>query len=512
MTVGRGRAAFGLLAAVVVATTSGADATTGAKAHPDPVPAEVADHASDWPLPHHDYANSRASTSDAGITAANVTTLRPAWTLPLPGRGVFGNFASTPLIVGSTAYVQDLESNVFALDVKTGATSWEAKFSKPVIGPNGVAVGYKLVYAVVGRGTVVALDLATGKPRWSRSLTRTKDDGIDIQPTVYDGLVLVSTVPASIKNQVFAPNERGVLFALNAHSGKVVWHFDTVKGNLWGHPEVNAGGGAWFPPAIDTKRGVTYWGTGNPAPWAGTADFPSGSSRPGANLYTDSVLAVGLHDGKLKWYRQAKAHDLFDHDLQHTLLAVGANGRELVLASGKGGTVFAYDAKTGAPVWHTDVGQHENDRLKKISGNTFVAPGPLGGVETPMAYADQTVYVPTVNNPATYLPRRSNFVLNFNPDSGTGELDAIDTTSGALRWKHTFTKPLFSGATVVNDLVFTATFDGVLYALDRVNGAVLWTWAAPGGINGFPAAAGDTLLVPVGESNPAVLVALRPGG
>jgi len=207
-----------------------------------------------------------------------------------------------------------------------------------------------------------------------------------------------------------------------------------VKGNLWGHPEVNAGGDAWFPPAIDTKRGITYWGTGNPAPWAGTADFPSGSSRPGANLYTDSVLAVGLHD-----------------------------------------------AKTGEPVWHIDVGQHKNDRLKKITGNTFVAPGPLGGVETPMAYADQTVYVPTVNNPATYLPRRSNFVLNFNPDRGTGELDAIDTTSGALRWKHSFTKSLFSGATVVNDLVFTATSDGVLYALDRANGTVLWSWAAPGG-------------------------------
>jgi glucose dehydrogenase len=512
MKIRRTRAALGMLLAIVVATASAAGASGGAKGRPDPVPAEVADHAGDWPLPHHDYSNSRASASSAGITVANVATLKPAWTLPLPGRGLFGNYASTPLIVGSTAYAQDLESNVFALDVRTGTTIWEAQFDRPVIGPNGVGIGYHLVYAVVGRGTVVALDAATGKKRWSRSLTKTKDDGIDIQPTVYDGLVLVSTVPASIKNQVFAPNERGVLFALNAHSGKVVWHFDTVKGNLWGHPEVNAGGGSWFPPAIDTKRAITYWGTGNPAPWAGTADFPSGSSRPGPNLYTDSVLAIGLHDGKLKWYRQAKPHDLFDHDLQHTLLAVGASGRELVIASGKGGTVFAYDARSGAPVWHLDVGQHQNDRLKKITGNTFVAPGPLGGVETPMAYADQTVFVPTVNNPATYLPRRSNFVLDFNPDAGTGEIDAIDTTSGALRWKHAFPKPIFSGATVVNDLVFAATSDGVLYGMSRATGAVLFTWNAPGGINGFPSAAGDTLLVPVGLSDPAVLVALRPGG
>jgi len=106
---------------------------------------------------------------------------------------------------------------------------------EPVIGPNGVAIGYKLVYAVAGRGTVVALDVATGKQRWARSLTQTKNDGIDIQPTVYDGLVLVSTVPASFKNQVFAPNERGVLFALNAHTGKVVWHFDS-EGQPLGAP------------------------------------------------------------------------------------------------------------------------------------------------------------------------------------------------------------------------------------------------------------------------------------
>ena len=364
--------ALGALA-VVIATASVAGATTGAKKHPDPVPAEIAAHIGDWPTPHHDYANSRASTSAAGITAANVATLKPAWTLPLPGRGLFGNFASTPLIVGDVAYVQDLESNVLALDVKTGTTKWKASFSQPVIGPNGVGIGYQLVYAVVGRGTVVALDMATGKRRWSRSLTQTKDDGIDIQPTVYDGLVLVSTVPASYKNQVFAPNERGVLFALNAHSGKVVWHFNTVKGNLWGHPEVNAGGGSWFPPAIDTKRGITYWGTGNPAPWAGTADFPSGSSRPGPNLYTDSVLAIGLHDGKLKWFRQAKAHDLFDHDLQHTLLADGANGRALVIASGKGGTVFALrreDRRAGVAARRRPTSQRplEEDHHEHIGG------------------------------------------------------------------------------------------------------------------------------------------------
>ena len=53
------------------------------------------------------------------------------------------------------------------------------------------------------------------------------------------------------------------------------WSFDTVKGDdLWGHPEVNSGGGAWYPPAVDTERRVVYFGTANPAPFVGTAEVP----------------------------------------------------------------------------------------------------------------------------------------------------------------------------------------------------------------------------------------------
>ena len=46
-------------------------------------------------------------------------------------------------------------------------------------------------------------------------------------------------------------------------------------------------------------------------------------------------------------------------------------------------------------------------------------------------------------------------------------------------------------------------------ALDRASGATVWTWDAPGGINGWPAVADDLLLWPIGASNPSVLVALR---
>ena len=48
------------------------------------------------------------------------------------------------------------------------------------------------------------------------------------------------------------------------------------------------------------------------------------------------------------------------------------------------------------------------------------------------------------------------------------------------------------------------------YALDRRSGDVAWSYRDPGRINGWPAAAGDTIVVPVGLAQPAVLLAFRP--
>lgn len=512
-TAGRERGArFGSRVVVVAAVLTvciSASPVASARRLGDSTLVEVRQHASDWPLPNRDYSSTRA-TNDSTINAGNVSTLQVAWTRAMPGHGLYGNLASTPLIVGDTAYVQDLESNVWALSLAHGSVRWTRQFGQSVIGPNGVGIWYGKVFAVVGRGTVVALDMKTGKTIWSHSITAAAGDGVDIQPTPVAGLVLLSTVPANIEAQNFPPGARGVLMALDERTGKVDWRFDTVKGNLWGHPEVNAGGGAWYPPAVDIRRGVVYWGTGNPAPWPGTARFPSGTSRKGPDLYTDSVLAVGLHDGKLHWYQQAEPHDLFDHDLQNTMLVKDAHGRQLVIASGKLGVVLAYDARTGALMWRTPVGTHLNDNLTELNGATRVSPGPFGGVLTPMAYADGVIYVPVVENPATYLPGVPNYVEDFALNGGTGVFVALDATTGKVLWQHPLNGGMnLGGATVVNDLVITSTADGTVYALARSTGAEVWRYRAPGGINGWPAVAGSTILVPVGLSNPPQVVALR---
>ena len=144
-----------------------------------------------------------------------------------------------------------------------------------------------------------------------------------------------------------------------------------------------------------------YWGTGNPAPFAGTPAFPSGSSRPGDNRYTSGTLALDALTGSLAWFQQAVPHDIFDHDHQNTLIATTAGG-PVVIGTGKDGVVYGLDPTDGTVRWKTPVGLHDNDELTAIDGPTLVAPGNLGGVETPPATADGIVYLPVINEPATY--------------------------------------------------------------------------------------------------------------
>ncbi|MEI6127479.1 MAG: PQQ-binding-like beta-propeller repeat protein, partial [Pseudomonadota bacterium] len=304
------------------------------------------------------------------------------------------------------------------------------------------------------------------------------------------------------------------IYALDQETGEKKWSFNTVDSeDIWGNPQVNSGGGAWYPPAIDSVTGLMYWGIGNPAPWPGTKDFPNGSSRPGPNLYTDSIIALDAKNGELKWFTQVLPHDLFDLDLQISPILTSATikgkFREIVIGSGKLGKVYAFDRTTGDILWQTAVGEHMNDDLTTLpEGITTVLPGPLGGVETPMAYADGVVYVPVVNLSAGYTPTEL-VASSIDFSKGTGELVALDVNTGAILWDNKFGSSNFGAATVVNNVVFTATFDGKIYAFDSKFGKELWTYQAAGGINGWPAAAGDTILFPVGLGTPPQLIAFK---
>lgn len=251
-------------------------------------------------------------------------------------------------------------------------------------------------------------------------------------------------------------------------------------------------------------------GIGNPAPFPGTEDFPSGSSRPGDNLYTNSVLAMDPKSGALDWYFQEAPHDLFARDFQNPPIPIrvriGDVEKRLVIGSGKTGTVIALNADNGELLWRTAVGRHQNDDLTTIpSDGVVVFPGVLGGIPTPLAYADGTIYVPVVNWGRTYYPTTAG---DFEVES-TGELVAINAADGVIRWSKSLSSTATSSVTVVNDLVFTATFDGNVYAFDRNDGSEVFRYAAPPSINAPLTIVNNLVLIPVGATETPALMALK---
>ncbi len=319
------------------------------------------------------------------------------------------------------------------------------------------------------------------------------------------------SVPVSLDG-IYRGDDRGILHALHEATGEVAWIFDTVDSpDLWGNREVNSGGGSWYTPALDTARGRIYWAVANPAPSPGTPESPNGTSRPGPNLYTDSLVTLDVRNGELDWFVQETPHDIFDHDLIHALLVAVADrggSRRIVVATGKAGRVFGHDQDTGERLWATLVGIHRNDDLTALEGPTEVLPGTIGGVLTPPSAADGVVYVATLNAPSVYEPSVPE-IIGGNVGTMPGQVVAVDARDGHIVWDVTVPGDPGGGTTVVNDLVLTATLQGEVFALDRATGPTVWQWDAPGGINASPAVAGDLVAWPVGLSNPALLLALR---
>src|SRR5690349_2724009 len=299
--------------------------------------------------PNWDGANTRHV--EASIDSGNVSSLKQAWIVPVPANGELGAFSSSPVVVGDVAYVQDLNSDVWAVALESGDVRWHEKLHAPASGPNGVFVGGGRVYGSTS-DRAFALDRETGREIWSTRLVDNASERIAMAPGYHEGLVYLSTVPAKFKG-----GERGTLWALNAGTGKRVWSFETVPKDLWGNPQVNFGGGLTSPPAFDAQ-GSMYCGVGGPGPLPGTKRQPWGSSRPGPNLYTDSVVKLDAKTGKLEWYYQLTPHAVCVWDLQESPLLTKAGGRRLVIAAGKAGIVVALDQETGKPVWRLPVGIH----------------------------------------------------------------------------------------------------------------------------------------------------------
>ena len=464
-------------------------------------PPEWAANPGGWPSHNLDLSNTRADFHTR-IDAGDVARLKQRWTFSLPYAGGFGAFTSNPIVLGGVVYFEDPDSDVFALRLSTGKLVWQHDYRSltPSGGPNGVAYGYGLLYGET-EDSLFALDPRSGKQVWIRKLTVNASEGIDMAPQLYDGKVLISTIPGN-SSSFYDAGAFGVVYALDARTGKLIWSFSTVKGGaqLWGDPKQNGGGGLWYPPAIDSQ-GRVFIGVGNPAPYPLSASDPNARSRPGPNLYTDSLVALDGANGKLLWYQQVTPHDLRDYDFQDSpiVLSVPVHGvrTEIVIGAGKSGKVIAFRASDGKRLWTLAIGKHNKYEYGPLPTKPVVyCPGSLGGVLTPMAEARGVLYVPLID--LCFKGSATGLVRGGPVPPASGGLAAVDAATGAIIWKRTLRSIDSGAATVANDVVFTSTYDGTIDALSTKTGAVLWTTKAPDGIDSFPAITRTMLIVGAG--------------
>ncbi|MBT7756030.1 MAG: PQQ-binding-like beta-propeller repeat protein, partial [Rhodospirillaceae bacterium] len=246
---------------------------------------------------------------------------------------------------------------------------------------------------------------------------------------------------------------------------------------------------------IDAETGSLYVAVTNPAP-----DF-LGEARPGDNLYTNSMVVLDVHTGKLKWYRQMVPHDVHDWDLTQVspLFSTRIDGqqRKLVATAGKDGMLRVFDRNRRNKVYETAVTKRENVDQPISEEGTHACPGVFGGVQwSAPAYNPNlnALFVPSVEwcgiftraQEAIYVKGHLYMGGRYMPDSKwKGWLTAIDASTGTIRWRYESKRPMLAAATTTaSDLVFTGELTGDFLALDGQTGAVLFRHNLDGAIAG----------------------------
>jgi quinohemoprotein ethanol dehydrogenase len=541
------------IAALVAGAASSADAPAASAhrssvAHIRAVTAKVdanmiranAASTKDWPTYGLNYAETRFSNLRQ-ITDANVKNLGLVWSYDLEStRGV----EATPLVVDGIMYVTAPWSIVHAIDVRTGKRLWTYD---PQVRRD---LGYKACCDVVNRGValykgkvfvgaldgrLIALDAATGKPRWevntvidpSRSYTITG------APRVFNGNVVIGNSGAEY-------DVRGYLTAYDAVSGRQKWRWFTVPGDpskpfeneamaraakTW-DPSARywvAGGGGtvWDTMAFDPQLNLMYFGTGNGLPWSRKMRSPRGED----NLYLDSLVALNADTGEYAWHYQETPGDNWDYDSTQPMiladLQIAGQPRKVILHAPKNGFFFVIDRTNGRFIsakkfvdvnWAT--AYDDNGRPVEIAAARGdkpydSIPGPNGAHSWhSMSFNPLTglVYLP-VQNIAVNLADDKGWSFNSNMPgeffSGMGwnlamfleppaskpfgRLIAWDPVAQKETWRLELPSPWNGGTlTSAGNLVFEGTADGRFITVNARTGEVLWESPVGTGIVAAP--------------------------
>ncbi|HEY5340638.1 MAG TPA: PQQ-binding-like beta-propeller repeat protein, partial [Candidatus Aquilonibacter sp.] len=357
----------------------------------------------------------------------------------------------------------------------------------------GAAVAYGMVYVVTLDDKLLALDARTGKERWVTSVADSKLAYSEtLAPIAYDGMVVVGSAGGEWAL-------RGFVAAYDAKSGKQRWRWwatdpKTYLGDSW----KTGGAMAWTTPALDAKRGLLIFSTGNPNP-----DL-NGTSRKGDNRWSDSIVALDAHTGKFKWGYQEIKHDVWDYDATSpvVLFDVTVNGKTVPAAgeAGKVGWFFIVNRETGKLIRKSEpyVRMTKNMFTTPTKAGVYMLPGANGGAEwSPSAYSPQTHYAYVVGmdqlmkfttNPVHAAPghlRLGSAFTNVEPGGvQDGRFVAIDTETGKIAWTAMTAQPLIGGAlATAGGLAFVGEGNGNLDAFDAKTGQKLWHYQLGAGVN-----------------------------
>jgi alcohol dehydrogenase (cytochrome c) len=444
--------------------------------------------------------------------------------------------------------------HVYALNAKTGEEYWHYKHAMgPVTtyccGPNnrGVAVYDDKVYLATLDSQLVALDAKTGSIVWQTQIADpTLGYSETMAPTAVNGKILIGTNGGEY-------GIRGFVRAYDAKTGKLIWNFDTIPEDsvgVWattdatgrnmhrdiaaekaqlaktGNPYKTLGGGVWQNPSIDLKTNRVYFVVGNPSPGY------DGSVRPGDNLYTDSLVSIDLDSGKYVCHFQYIAHDLWELDAVSPTILVDVKDKDGkivpgVIHGGKTGHVYVHNRDDCSLIRFSEAMVPEENlwvlptresklrsMIERISlvrsvyrllfgegDMARMSPGDDGGVGwSPMALNPELrlTYAVNTHHPMVYRVESTPYPggklwlggshMLIPGDESYGNVTAVDYNTGKIKWQVTTPLPMIGGAlATAGGLVFTGEGDGWFRGYEAASGRILWSFFVGAGVNTPPA-------------------------
>jgi alcohol dehydrogenase (cytochrome c) len=480
-----------------------------------------------WITYYRTYNGWRYSPLDQ-ITPQNVQKLTPKWMVSL---GEAGNQQATPLVNNGVMIVtsplgQEI-NRVYAVDAATGQMLWKHETKLPddlsglvkLLSMNRGAALYKdKVFFGTLDARLVALNAKTGAVVWHKYIADYKDGYFfTMAPLAAGGKIIIgSSGPGEM-------GSRGFIAAFDPDTGAELWRTytipaagepgsDTWPGETWKH----GGGAVWLTGTYDPQLNLVYFGIGNPAPW-------DANLRKGANLYSNSVLALDVNTGAIKWFRQYHPNDTWDMDTssEHMLLTIERSGRQtpVTFQAQKTGFYFVLDRTDGRFIAAKKFGKYntiwsgvdpETGKLIEVPGARPVAGAPPINI-CPAIFGSRN-WAHASYNPKSglvFLPgmelcnkysiakeiqyKRGALYIGadftaYAPDEQSGVVRAIDPAKQQTVWEWWTRAPIQAGGTVATagGLVFVGTQDGRLVALNAADGKEVWGFSLGAPVTGPP--------------------------